>query len=184
MKTKLEEVKVNKFTLKEISVNDYKGLFVIGQDKEMCSYLNWGPILSINEAKLIINNIYLKRRDLGLPPGYAIYYGDVNYTASENNTKFTLNKQNISLDIDVDNVTVVDEIVVTVTTNMTNDDGGLVINIGGTNYTANIKNNVASITVNALPYLYGILSKKRRALLIHKLYQSGILLLSQTSVSI
>ena len=82
----------------------------------------------------------------------AIYYGDVNYTASENNTKFTLNKQNISLDIDVDNVTVVDEIVVTVTTNMTNADGGLVINIGGTNYTANIKNNVASITVNALPY--------------------------------
>ncbi len=77
MKTKLEEVKVNKFTLKEISVNDYKGLFVIGQDKEMCSYLNWGPILSINEAKLIINNIYLKRPSEGLPPGYAIYYGDV-----------------------------------------------------------------------------------------------------------
>lgn len=77
MKTTLKEVKVNKFTLKEITSSDYKGLFVIGRDKEMCSYLNWGPLLSINEAKLIINNIYLKRCDLGLPPGYAIYYGDV-----------------------------------------------------------------------------------------------------------
>jgi len=82
----------------------------------------------------------------------AVYYGDVNYTENENNALFTISKQDISLNVVVDNVTVIDKVIVSITTNMGGADGGLVIDIGGTNYTVNIKNNTASITLNALQY--------------------------------
>ena len=82
----------------------------------------------------------------------AIYYGDVNYTIGENNTDFIVSKQNISFNVTVVNVTVVDQAIVNITTNITGAECNVIINVAGTNYTAVIKNNIASVTLNNLAY--------------------------------
>jgi len=83
----------------------------------------------------------------------AVYYGDVNYTVGENTTVFKVTKSDIKVDVSVANVTVVDNVVIVITTNMTNADGSVIINIGGINYTATISNNITSISLN--PFAYG-----------------------------
>ena len=76
MKTKLEEIKLGKIILREIEENDYLALYECGKSQKMCETLNWGPFNYIFEAKYVINEIYLKRPENGLPIGYGIIYDD------------------------------------------------------------------------------------------------------------
>ena len=72
MITKLEEKRLGNIYLREIDVADYLDYFEIGSDPIVCEYLNWGPFQKPFEAKYTIEEIFLKRKDDMLPPGYAI----------------------------------------------------------------------------------------------------------------
>ena len=54
-------------------------------------------------------------------------------------------------DVDVE-LSLADKAIITVTTNMTGADGVVVINVDGVNYTADIKNTTASVTIANLAY--------------------------------
>lgn len=77
MKNTLIDVKINNIYLKELKEDDAKALYVIASNKEVMRTLNWGPIKSLAEAKIIINDFYLSRKKEGLPAGYGIWYLDV-----------------------------------------------------------------------------------------------------------
>lgn len=72
MDTKLPIIKIGKIKLREILRSDFVSLFRIGSNPNLCKYLNWGPYKKVNEALYVIDEIYLKRPDDGLPIGYAI----------------------------------------------------------------------------------------------------------------
>jgi len=72
MKTTLPKIRLGKITLREICELDYLDYYDIGRNEDVCKYLNWGPFLRINDAKFIIDEIFMHRPDEGLPKGYAI----------------------------------------------------------------------------------------------------------------
>ena len=72
MKTNLPIVKSGKIILREINSDDFIDLFECGKSQLMCMTLNWGPFYRLFEAKYVINEIYLKRPENGLPVGYGI----------------------------------------------------------------------------------------------------------------
>ena len=76
MKTILPNIKLGKINLREIESNDYLDLFECGKSSLMCETLNWGPFYRLFEAKYVINEIYLKRPENGLPVGYGIILDD------------------------------------------------------------------------------------------------------------
>ncbi|MBQ9900102.1 MAG: GNAT family N-acetyltransferase [Acholeplasmatales bacterium] len=76
MKTNLPTVKVKNLILREINSDDYLDLFECGKSSLMCETLNWGPFYRLFEAKYVINEIYLKRPENGLPIGYGIILAD------------------------------------------------------------------------------------------------------------
>ena len=73
MKTTLPEIKLGRLNLHEIEPSDYLDYYEIGKDSETCRYLNWGPFIRPNEALWVINEIFYKRPEDGLPIGYGIY---------------------------------------------------------------------------------------------------------------
>ena len=164
------EFRVNKLVT-VLPKDDYNITIIVPQDLEIDVSNNISVILPINatgkvaiymDGKLLNNASLISGKAIvpilsnlltvGNHTIRAIYYGDINYTSGENTTVFTLVKKDIGLNVTVGNVTVVDGAVITVMTNMSYADGALIINVAGINYTANIKNNTASITLNPLDY--------------------------------
>lgn len=76
MKTTLPNIKLGKINLREINISDYLDLYECGKSELMCKTLNWGPFTRPFEAKYVINVIYLKRPENGLPIGYGIILDD------------------------------------------------------------------------------------------------------------
>lgn len=60
------------FELRTIKKGDYKDMFEYGRDPLVTKYLNWGPFVSMIEAKNSIKHIFLPRLKEALPIGYAI----------------------------------------------------------------------------------------------------------------
>ena len=106
---------------------------------------------TLNDGQAIIN-VLGNLLSAGNHTIRAVYYGDVNYTAGENSTVFNVFKQNITVSVSATNVSVFDNSVVTITTNLTNADGMVIVNVNGVNYTANINGNTASVTLNKLAF--------------------------------
>ena len=164
------EFRVNKLVT-VLPTDDYNITIIVPQDLEIDVSNNISVILPINatgkvaiylDGKLLNNASLIGGKSIVpilsnlLTVGHhtirAVYSGDSNYTSGENTTVFALVKKDIGLNVTVGNVTVVDGAVITVMTNMSYADGALIINVAGINYTANIKNNTASITLNPLNY--------------------------------
>lgn len=72
MKTDLPNIKIGKINLREINKDDYLDLYECGKSDVMCKTLNWGPFYRLFDAKYVIEQIYLKRPEFGLPIGYGI----------------------------------------------------------------------------------------------------------------
>lgn len=73
MKTELPQIRLKNILLKEIEPADYLDYYEIGKSAEVCKYLNWGPFNSPREALWVIEEIFYKRPEDGLPIGYGIY---------------------------------------------------------------------------------------------------------------
>ena len=106
---------------------------------------------TLNDGQAIIN-VLGNLLSAGNHTIRAVYYGDVNYTAGENSSVFNVFKQNITVSVVATNVSVFDNSVVSITTNLTNADGIVIVNVNGVNYTANINGNTASVTLNKLAF--------------------------------
>ena len=76
MDLSLKPKRIGNLYLREIEVSDYLDYFEIGKDKETVKYLNWGPFVKPIEAKYVIEEIFLKRKEDNLPYGYAITLDD------------------------------------------------------------------------------------------------------------
>ena len=74
MKDYLPNVYLGKIVLREINEYDYLDYYEIGKDKETTKYLSWGPFNNPSEAMWVIREIFAKRKEVGLPIGYAIEY--------------------------------------------------------------------------------------------------------------
>ena len=72
MRTDLPKVNLGNITLRELCEADYFDYFFIGSNPEVVKYLNWGPLLSMNDSIWVFNEVFLKRPLNGLPIGYAI----------------------------------------------------------------------------------------------------------------
>ena len=72
MRTVLPKVNLGNITLRELCEADYFDYFFIGSNPEVVKYLNWGPLLSMNDSIWVFNEVFLKRPLNGLPIGYAI----------------------------------------------------------------------------------------------------------------
>ena len=72
MRTDLPKVNLGNITLRELCEADYFDYFFIGSNPEVVKYLNWSPLLSMNDSIWVFNEVFLKRPLNGLPIGYAI----------------------------------------------------------------------------------------------------------------
>lgn len=72
MRTDLPLVNLGRYELREVVKEDYLDYFEIGSDEETCKNLNWGPFNHPREAKICIEEIFLKRPLNSIPVGYSI----------------------------------------------------------------------------------------------------------------
>lgn len=72
MKTNLPIIKGKEFVMDELKESDYLEYYFMTCSFENTRYLSFGPINSINEARLALKSFYLNRKALGLPGVYAI----------------------------------------------------------------------------------------------------------------
>jgi len=60
------------FYLREVKLSDANDLFSITSNDNVTNSLNWYSHQTIEETKFIITNLYLSKKDTGLPNSYAI----------------------------------------------------------------------------------------------------------------
>jgi ribosomal-protein-alanine N-acetyltransferase len=60
------------YMLRTIKKSDASDMFAYGRLHEVTKTLSWGPMTSLKEAKISINDIFLARPKKGIPIGYAI----------------------------------------------------------------------------------------------------------------
>lgn len=72
MQSKMPLVNTPKFILRDLTIDDYLDYYFIGCDSFNTKYLTWGPFKNPLEARLMLEQYYLKRPLLNLPVGYAI----------------------------------------------------------------------------------------------------------------
>ena len=72
MKTDLPTIKGKGFIMDELKESDYLEYYFMTCSFDNTKYLSFGPINSINEARITLNCFYLNRKALGLPNVYAI----------------------------------------------------------------------------------------------------------------
>ena len=63
MRTDLPKVNLGNITLRELCEADYFDYFFIGSNPEVVKYLNWGPLLSMNDYLVLIS--YVDTNDSG-----------------------------------------------------------------------------------------------------------------------
>ena len=59
MRTDLPKVNLGNITLRELCEADYFDYFFIGSNPEVVKYLNWGPLLSMNDSIWVFNEVFL-----------------------------------------------------------------------------------------------------------------------------
>ena len=72
MKTELPMIKGKGFVMDEVKESDYLDYYFMTCSKENTSFLSFGSINSINEARIALIKFYLNRKNIGLPSAYAI----------------------------------------------------------------------------------------------------------------
>lgn len=72
MKVELPKISLGKYYMRSIDRSDYLDYFYIGCDTETVKYLSWGPFKTLQESLWVMDNIFLKRVEDGIPIGYAI----------------------------------------------------------------------------------------------------------------
>ena len=84
----------------------------------------------------------------GTYPVEVTYNGAENYNKASATTFFVVGKQNTTVDVAVDNITVADKQVINVTISDVNATGNVTINVDGVNYTRPIVNGTANLTLD------------------------------------
>ena len=68
----MPDIDLGDVMLRTIKKSDFKDMYAYGSDPEVTKWLNWGPMISVQEAKKSIKEVFFPRIRRGLPIGYAI----------------------------------------------------------------------------------------------------------------
>ena len=88
--------------------------------------------------------------EVGEYPVEVIYNGNENYNKATANAVFFVTKDNVTLSLDVENIRVDGKEIINVTFNNTNVTGKVIINVDGKNYTRDISQGKANLTLDKL----------------------------------